>query len=370
MTVNDCILRRVRIPLMNVLLICMYVMFAMSAQAADCTAHNGMEPFCTVEKPEDMESIGQWVLISEYGSLDGSHAGRLTLFNPTNNATRVLYPAGNDAAATDSQPAWGDAACQTPPGAQLSPHGIHHSALGGEERLYVVSHGGREAVELFEILNAGDFDTFALQWRGCVPAPDGSWINDVVGLGNGALAVTHMVSKGISEEALIEAETAQATTGAVFEWQPAQGWHKVPNSDGSLPNGLEVSTDGSTLFINEYLGDRVTALERASGRRLWQTPVDGPDNSSWAVDGRLLVASHLVTLEEVFHCTQTPLTMCPLAYTIVALEADTGYASTVFRDNEPSVIGGATIALDHDGWLYLGSFVGDRMARVRVPAAP
>ncbi|MEQ8661537.1 MAG: hypothetical protein RLW62_12015 [Gammaproteobacteria bacterium] len=332
--------------------------------AADCNARDGFTPVCGVQRPEDIEVLpGGALLISEYGGLAGAHTGRLTLYRPDDGDLRALYP-GDGAA--DGDPDWGAADCPGAPGAELDPHGIHHGPSGGADRVLVVNHRGREAVELFEVMAADTPSATRLVWRGCVPAPAEVWMNDVVGLPGGGFAVSHMVPRGTDGEALFEAERTRGNSGHVLTWMPREGWRKLPGSDGALPNGLEVSDDGDILYVNEYFGDRVYALERASGRRLWSTAVDAPDNASWGADGRLLVASHHADLEAVLACDHDPLVMCPLPFSIVAIDPVDGRRVTVVEGGGPGApMGAATVAVEHAGRLWLGSYVGDRMAATK-----
>ncbi len=331
------------------------------ADDADCSARDGYTPICGFQRPEDIEVLpGDTLLVSEYGGLAGAHAGVLSLYVPAAGTRRVLYPGPT---ARDGVADWGAPDCPGPPGAELDPHGIHHGPTGGDERVFVVNHRGREAVELFELADAGDPAATRLVWRGCVPAPPGVWMNDVVGLPGGGFAVSHMVARGTGGEALFAAERARNDVGYVLTWDPQAGWQKLPGSDGALPNGLEISADARVLYVNEYFGDRVVALERASGKRLWTTAVDAPDNTSWGVDGRLLVASHHADLAAVMACDHEPLKLCTLPFSIVAIDPANGNRLTVVQGGGAGApMGAATVAAEHGGKLWLGSYVGDRIA--------
>lgn len=334
---------------------------ACAADGADCSARDGFTPICGFQRPEDIEVLpGNTLLVSEYGGLAGAHTGVLSLYSPTDGTRRALYPGPT---ASDGVPDWGAPDCPGPPGAELDPHGIHHGPGGGEGRVLVVNHRGREAVELFELVAAAEPAATRLVWRGCVPAPAEVWMNDVVGLPGGGFAVSHMVTRGTGGAALFDAERARNDSGYVLTWDAATGWRKLPGSDGALPNGLEISADGSVLYVNEYFGDRVVALERASGERLWTTAVDAPDNSSWGLDGRLLVASHHADLAAVMACDHEPLTLCTLPFSIVAIDPANGNRVTVVEGGGPGApMGAATVAAEFGGKLWLGSYVGDRMA--------
>lgn len=334
--------------------------------AVDCAPAGAVTPICGFQRPEDLEALpgGKLILVSEYGALSGARPGKLTVYRPADGAITPLFPTEASAPPASTGKPWGDPSCTAAPGAEFSPHGIHHSAIGGGDRVLVVNHGGREAVELFELELLDDDTNAKLIWRGCVPVPDGTWINDVVGLPGGGLAVTHMVERGTEEPTLIEVESSRADTGEVLEWMPAGGWRKLPGTAGGLPNGIEVAADARTLYINYYFGDAVAAIERASGRQLWRTELPAPDNSSWHSDGRLLIASHRESLEAIIACGKAEgASFCASDYQIVALDPNTGAPETLFEGGREA-IGAVTVALPFADKLYFGSFVGTRMARV------
>ena len=122
---------------------------------------------------------------------------------------------------------------------------IHLACLPeGGLALAVVQHGDREAIEFFEV--QGEGSDWRLGWRGCVLAPDGSHLNDVVLLSDGSLLTTHMGSRANPEEAF----AAAAEPGHVYHWLPGAGFRQVPGTRGALPNGIEVSADEAKIFLN------------------------------------------------------------------------------------------------------------------------
>lgn len=337
-----------------------------SGSITACIAASEIVPTCEFSKPEDIEVLGPLLVISEYGSLLGDKPGRIVTYEPQTGLRRALYP---NADATLPATLWGDKACTQPPGNLFSPHGIHHAPGPQADRLLVVNHGGREAVEIFEIANASDPELVSLTWRGCVPMPEGTWMNDVAGLPDGGFVATHMVEKALPEEALLAAEIARSNTGWVLEWHPETGIRKLEGSDGSLPNGIEVSSDGNTVFVNEYFGDKVVAVNRNNGQRLWEASLSAPDNSSWSTNGMLLVASHAADLHAVQKCNERAMTPCALPYVVAALDPATGHTTELFAGGIDDPMGAATVAVELGDHLYLGSFVGDRMIRIPRPDA-
>ena len=64
---------------------------------------------------------------------------------------------------------WGDPSCPGPIGDALAPHGTSISKrANGKTQLFVVNHGGRESIEMYEIKH--EAATWSLAWHGCVVA--------------------------------------------------------------------------------------------------------------------------------------------------------------------------------------------------------
>jgi sugar lactone lactonase YvrE len=141
-----------------------------------------------------------------------------------------------------------------------------------------------------------------LAWRGCAVAPDNTLLNDVAILPDGGFAVTHMYPK--RHETLYSlAAVIGFSTGYVLEWQAAGGFHKVAGSDGRMPNGIEASKDGASLYVDMYLGGEVRKISGQTGETLVSADVVHPDNILWSPDGSLLVASHDTSLSTSWRVT-------------------------------------------------------------------
>ncbi len=83
---------------------------------------------------------------------------------------------------------WGDPACPGLVGDMLVPHGISLAKRsGGAMELYVVNHGGRQSMEMFEL--KPEAGSWSLVWHGCVPATQE--YNDVAALPDGGFIATH-----------------------------------------------------------------------------------------------------------------------------------------------------------------------------------
>ncbi|MEZ4290480.1 MAG: hypothetical protein R3E53_08075 [Myxococcota bacterium] len=139
---------------------------------APCDGWESSRAICGLTNPEDLAWLpgGEWVVASEMARLDpGSEAmpdppGRITAIRARDRALRPLFPA-EWASEAPASSGWGDAACPGPPDpARLQPRSRRaQDGLRGRRALAVVNHGGREAVELFEIVDA---DTDRRVWHG------------------------------------------------------------------------------------------------------------------------------------------------------------------------------------------------------------
>jgi hypothetical protein len=228
----------------------------------------------------------------------------------------------------------------------------------------VVNHGLRESIEFLELTEGND--GVQLIWRGCALGPDQAYFNDVVGRPDGGFWVTHMMPKERQIRGMLAAAFLGVDTGHVYEWDPMNGFEKVPGSDGPFPNGIEKSDDQRYLFINMYMGDEVRKLSVDQGRVVATAEISSPDNITWGIDGRLLVASHTGSILELIACDHIKEGACGFAFEIIALEPEQ-MTTSVLLGNRGAPMGGATVAVDYDGALYLGSFAGDRIARADLP---
>jgi sugar lactone lactonase YvrE len=328
-----------------------------------CDPIGAATPLCGFQNPEDLALLPDGrVLVSEYGDA-GAKPGRISLLDLASGSHESLYAGGGP-----SEPGpWGAADC-APPSAAFSPHGIHLSTRpSGGLQLLVVQHGGRESVEMFEVLPANG--SWQLAWRGCAVAPDGG-LNDVVAVPEGGFLVTRF---GPSSRVSFMLAAAKATlfggeTGWVYAWTRESGFSEVPGTHAAGPNGIELSADGAKIFLNTTLASEVLRIDRKSGAVEARARVDRPDNLTWASDGRLRVASLRGNMRELLSCNGIERGSCPMPFAIVALDPNTMETQTVYEGGPGTPSGAGTVGLElNDGGLLIGTFAGDRVVRVAAP---
>lgn len=309
----------------------------------------GPELVCGLQAPEDLALTPdkQSLLVSAYGDM-GERSGHLGLLQLGSQAYRSLYPAEG---ADQPEAGWGAADCPGAPGTAISPHGIHFGQRAdGRWQLLVVNHGGRESVEYFEWLPGGD-----LRWRGCVALSDSLMLNDVVALPDGGLVVSNMMSREGQAWLALKAWFG-GESGELWVWRPGTAATPLPGSAGAMPNGLEISPDGATLYANYTMANVTRKLELGTGKVLGEATVQGPDNLSWGEDGRLLVASIDMSPRHMLGCGGAG---C-MPFSIVAVDTAT-MASEVLHADDARLMGSGTVGVQHAGNLYIGSFSGDRL---------
>ena len=337
-----------------------------------CEQVNHIEPICRFTNPEDMELLPdhETVLISQMGNMDGSKAGNLVAFDTTSQIITKLFP-GSTVADKHSPENWGAANCPGLPGAEFSPHGISLKQRNdGRWQLAVVNHGGRESVEMFEVINNDNH--FALLWRGCVMPTDGTYMNDVALLKDGGFVASHMFDKRAPK--LFGLSTGMwksqlgINTGYVFEWRPAQPdtFRVLEGSHGPFINGILISADDRTVFANVYASNEIRKLDRDSGKKLASALVTQTDNIAWDQHGFLLAASHTGKKLAQMECMKHPGETCGFGFTIVRINPDTMATQNIF-EHEGAPMGAATVALQVGNDLYMGSFSGNRIIKTDYP---
>lgn len=342
----------------------------------DCAPRAGAVPICGFHQPEDLVALpgGRWLLASQMGAMDGSRPGSLALFDVESGAISRLFPPAEEGYEPgDAAPAagWGDPACPGPPSASFSPHGIDLVARAdGELALLVVNHGGREAVEMFEVQGASEGGAPSLSWRGCAVAPERAYLNDVAGLADGSFLVSHMFPRSTGLRSGIYMALGMflgMDTGYVLSWHPEAGFRQVFGTETAFPNGVETSADGRSLFVASTLGGEVRRIARDTGELEGRAAMPRPDNLTWTSDGRLLVASHTATFSQMQGCQGLERGTCAAPFAIVEIDPDS-MATRVLFDGSGSPMGAGTVGLQVGGELFIGSFGGDRILRVPFPS--
>jgi hypothetical protein len=191
------------------------------------------------------------------------------------------------------------------------------------------------------------------------------FLNDVVSLDNNGFWATNRYPKTFNL-ALI-GSILGFEYGQVVQWTQEAGLVLVEGSDGSFPNGIEKSADEQFMFVNHYTGNLVVKFNLDAKQIVATASIVSPDNLTWDTDNRhLLVASQLASLTEMGSCqVMEPDTNCPISFEIIRIDTKDMSQESVYLHAGGAPMGAATVALAFDGYIYLGTFAGDRIARIR-----
>lgn len=311
-----------------------------------CTPVGDIQFVCNLVSPEDLAVVpgSQWVITS--GNREG---GRLHLVNVRDKTTTVLFPTSgrNERFDDVTYPTCpGPLALETPDAFRA--HGLYlKPGPGNVHTLYVVHHGTRESIEVFEL--ATEARPPALTWIGCAPALSTLVFNSVVALPEGGFAAT------------------SGRTGDVWQYQTATGWRRVPGSEDTAPNGLEISRDGRWLYIAGWAEEKLTRISR--GQTTVQKDVVKlgfrPDNLRLSPDGTALFAAghsdkdgrSIVEPREPLRETSN----------VARIDPQTLEFRRIFQHPAMEGFVASTTAVQIGDQLWLGSQRGERVAYLPAP---
>jgi SMP-30/Gluconolactonase/LRE-like region len=337
------------------------LLFSINALAQDvpaCGDQGNMKFICGVPTPEDLLQIPgtDWIIGSGLADLKNPipFSGNLSLIDGKGHTAAVIVLNPDDVARAPYT------ACSAPPDpARFSAHGLDiRPSANGMSTLFVVGHGAREAVEVFEIDAKAKVPK--VKWIGCVPAAQGAFNNAVVGLPDGRIIVTDFLHGGTGFADLY----AGRVTGAVYVWAPGGMFKKLPGTDMSGPNGLAVSADQKYMFVADSGKASVLRFELAATEKP-PTVIDPglrTDNIRWSPDGQLLLAGPIPDPT----CRKTGAT-CREMQVVKSLDPSTLVLKTVIAFRASAAFDYLSSALIMDGTLWLGSPNGNGVVYTKLP---
>jgi hypothetical protein len=341
-----------------------FVFIGLAGLAFGAQAQRSCEPtgdvgfVCGVTNPEDLVLVPGTAWIVSSGMAEG--AGFYLVDSQAGTAELLPFTAQHDQTF---------ASCPTPPTPQsLNTHGLNVRASGrGGAKLYVVGHGAREAIEVFDVDATGARPS--LTWRGCVTMPEGLAANSVASFADGTIVATVLFMPGTT---FADAVVDRKPTGAVFEWSPGDaGFTLVEGTQLPANNGIEVSADGSEMYVASSGLQTVVAFSRSNPARQLRTtrPLPfTPDNVHMGADGRLLTAG---MANDVPECGGPPgpehdiprLAACPRPTIAVAIDPATMRDTVIATTTADAKFSNATMVLVAGGQAWIGTFSGDKIAR-------
>lgn len=209
-----------------------------------------------------------------------------------------------------------------------------------------------------------------LKRTGCMRAPQPLFLNDVEPLPDGGFAATHMFDPALSRHARETAFLARRPTGFVVRWSPRTGWRRLPESEGTFPNGIAASSDGRWLVFAETYGRAVSRISIEGGMRTEVALEMQPDNVTALGGKRFTVAGGTgAPLVSTRGCPEMRRPGCGFPALAVTVDFASGGVVPL------AVSGGArtagfSVGIVKGKWLYLGTAFGDRLTRGPLAETP
>lgn len=353
-------LRNYKSLLIVFLCFCSVSLFA-AEDAEDCSGSGGLDYVCGLAVPEDLVIVPgtDWVVAGAYSEentaglylVDALSKNVSELYSPQegrNRLNRNLY-----------------AACPGAPDLNnFQTHGLAiQTEVSSDEiyKLYAVSHGGREAIEVFELDASSAMPQ--ITWVGCVLMPDGLDANDVSAMRDGTILATVLMHPGFSFEDLLSGNP----TGAVYKWVPgSNGFIKLEGSEFAGNNGIQVSTDETEIFVAVSGESAIFTIANTNPTRLLRrtrTMAFAPDNVVYDSNGYLLTAG---MRDDEATCAGTgapPVSNCPRGSIASYIHPETMQDRVILDTVATPDFTGATMAIIPGGKeVWIGSFRSSRIA--------
>jgi hypothetical protein len=333
---------------------------AAAEPSSSCEPDGALQFVCGPLNAEDLVRVGssRWLIASGMdGALTGAGAakGHLYLVDHRNRSWQVAFPGASPSFVHDKALY---ANCPGPLNVgNFSAHGIAlRQQSRGRYRLYVVGHGDREAIEIFEVDARGSMPS--LTWSGCVVLPDDVSANSVAVLPDWGFVTTKFLDRTVPQaQSMAQARQGQLN-GAVFEWHPGGRVVAIPGTELSAPNGIEVSPDGKTLYVAVFGTHEFVRFRRdGNGLKKDSIPVAiSPDNVRWTAKGKLL------TVGSNYSGPTAPRTT---AWTVLEVDPDTLATRPAAQGESSRGMQALSVGLEVDGEIWVGTFAGDRVGHVK-----
>lgn len=336
-----------------------------AASPGDCPPDPQLRYVCGPVKPEDVLALPgtRWLVASGFAPGAG-----LKLVDPAARSYRPWFTGAAEQVAPDR------AAYSNCPGpldpALFNARGLSLRQTGlNRWRLLAVNHGGREAIEVFDV-STGNGEP-SLAWRGCLPLPVGQVGNSVAGFADGTVLVTVLTRPGTTIADFVQGRT----TGAVWSWSPgAAGFGQLPGTQLPGNNGLEIDPDQRHFYVVAFGWHAVLVFDRrdtAKPLARLEAPGFMPDNIHWS-GGRLLLAGMRLDepacggLRKVVNGVADPM-LCHRGWVVGELDPRRR-TITVVADGPPQPgFNGLSAAAIAGNELWLGSFQSSKLAYLPLP---
>jgi hypothetical protein len=331
------------------------LMICVGTVAADENQNSGNLKI--IEGPQNAEDIlpigdTQWLVTSGMnGQVSRSNInGHIYLINRKEKTFEEFFPGKNPTYDHDKK-LFNE--CPRPINPEnFSSHGLALKELSpGQYRLYMTSHGEREAIEVFNINTGGAKPV--IRWTGCVPLSEDIMANSVAILSDGGFVTTkfHDPTVPNSMMSIMQGEL----TGGVHEWHPGGSVKAIPGTELSGANGIAVSPDDKYVYVAAFGSREIARFDRTkSPVKLEKVKIDiMPDNIHWSDDGLLYTAGNN--------------SVRGTGWSVFSIHPETLEVKRVTGVGQTAVMQNASSAVPVDDGIWIGTFSGDKIGYLSRP---
>jgi len=334
--------------------ICIPMFLGVPVSANDCQNSGNLKYICGPINAEDILPLGdtEWLITSglngQFSNTDDT--GHIYLVNRNQKTFRELFPGA--APKFDHNKKMFNA-CPDPIDAEnFSAHGLALTQYSSDQfRLYITSHGEREAIEVFEI--DARRTTPSITWIGCVLLPEKMMANSVALLSDGGFVTTKFFDPSLpnSFNDIFQGKT----TGGVYEWHPGGEVNFIPGTDLSGANGIEVSPDNQWIYVAATGTHEIIRFDRTENPvKLKKVQINiSPDNIRWGGDGLLYTAGDNPPDEG--------------GWSVFGINPETLEASRVTGVDQTATMQSASAAIPIGNEIWIGTYSGDRIGYLPKP---
>jgi hypothetical protein len=330
-------------------LISFILMFCAGSAVADDRQNPGeLKIIKGPQNAEDILPLGdtQWLVTSGMnGQVSGSDInGHIYLVNRKEKTFEEFFPGKNPDFDHDKKMF---SACPGPINPEkFSSHGLALKKQSSEQyRLYMTSHGEREAIEVFDI-NTGGVKP-AISWAGCVPLSEDIMANSVAILSDGGFVTTkfHDPTVPNSMMGIVQGKV----TGGVHEWHPGGSVKAIPGTELSGANGIAVSPDDKYVYVAAFGSREIVRFDRTKTPVILEKiKIDiMPDNIHWGDDGMLYTAGNNSARGT--------------GWSVFSIHPETLEIKRITGVDQRAAMQNASSALPVDDEIWVGTFSGDRI---------
>ncbi len=244
---------------------------------------------------------------------------------------------------------------------EFHPHGISLFDVNGEKYLYAVNHGVESStVELFKI--DSNYLTHIESYSGALMTSP----NDVVGDEIGRFYVTN--DHGNTSD---NGRTVEEYLRMPYSYLLYYNGEKFKKAQKGLvyANGVQLSNDGSRLFVSSTIGHEVYVLDRrkSNGLLILKDKIDlgtGVDNIDVDENDVIWVAAHpkLLTFSE--HSKDSTVNSPSEVFKITEVKNE--FEVTKVYENDGSQLSGSSVAVAHNDTLFIGCVFENKIWKLKM----